>query len=170
VQQRDCGRTTLGKEVGEAGTDSALIAVCDIHALDAVIGDQAEAFQQLIESAIQSDCGLVEVRLNGVCMMPYVPSGFGDGTGPVFELRSKRKVVGMELEFIAPDFTFEVEEKRPEDDHYEKIGALMQAGACIQCSGSGQCYCIRKGTGNSADCVRCNGSGKCRVCGGKGKR
>lgn len=29
---------------------------------------------------------------------------------------------------------------------YEKLGALITAGACVQCGGSGKCFCIRKGT------------------------
>lgn len=55
------------------------------------------------------------------------------------------------------------------DTTYEKIGSLITSGACVQCSGSGKCYCIRKGSGNPIGCVRCNGSGNCRVCQGSGK-
>ena len=44
-----------------------------------------------------------------------------------------------------------------------------QPRICITCSGSGQCYCIRKGQGISEGCPRCGGSGKCHACGGTGK-
>jgi hypothetical protein len=58
---------------------------------------------------------------------------------------------------------------RQPETTYEKVGALVTSGACVQCGGSGQCYCIRKGPGNPTGCVRCNGSGKCGVCQGSGK-
>ena len=37
---------------------------------------------------------------------------------------------------------------------------------CPTCKGSGKCYCIRKGTGNSTGCPRCGGTGKCQHCDG----
>lgn len=43
-------------------------------------------------------------------------------------------------------------------------------GPCSQCSGTGICYCIRKGGTSAEGCVRCAGSGKCHVCSGAGKR
>lgn len=55
------------------------------------------------------------------------------------------------------------------DTTYNKIGALVTSGACVQCGGSGKCYCIRKGPGNPSGCVRCNGAGRCGVCQGSGK-
>lgn len=66
------------------------------------------------------------------------------------------------------DYAFGGEPREP-DTTYEKIGNLVTSGACVQCSGSGRCYCIRKGPGNPTGCVRCNGSGKCGVCLGSGK-
>jgi hypothetical protein len=101
--------------------------------------------------------------------MPYVTSGFGDGTGPVFEVQSKKKLIGMELEFISPDYTFECQDTVPIQDQHAKIAAFIPAGGCTQCSGSGKCYCIRKGSGSPVGCGRCSGSGKCHVCGGTGK-
>jgi hypothetical protein len=46
--------------------------------------------------------------------------------------------------------------------------ALPLPQACPICSGSGKCYCIRKGSGNPVGCARCNESGECRHCNGKG--
>ena len=40
--------------------------------------------------------------------------------------------------------------------------------ACLVCSGTGKCYCIRKGSGSATGCIRCNESGACRHCKGKG--
>ena len=66
------------------------------------------------------------------------------------------------------DYAFGSGPREP-DRTYDKIGNLVTSGACVQCGGSGQCYCIRKGPGNPTGCVRCNGSGKCGVCQGSGK-
>jgi hypothetical protein len=66
------------------------------------------------------------------------------------------------------DYAFGSERREP-DTTYEKIGALVTSGACVQCGGSGRCYCIRKGPGTPTGCVRCNGSGKCGVCQGSGR-
>jgi hypothetical protein len=39
---------------------------------------------------------------------------------------------------------------------------------CGMCNGSGECYCIRKGSGTAVGCPRCAGDGKCRHCRGSG--
>lgn len=41
---------------------------------------------------------------------------------------------------------------------------------CTICSGTGHCFCIRKGGGNAVDCARCGGSRECRHCKGAGQR
>lgn len=41
---------------------------------------------------------------------------------------------------------------------------------CVTCTGSGKCFCIRKGPGNPVGCPRCGGSGECRHCKGTGSR
>lgn len=61
-------------------------------------------------------------------------------------------VVGQEL----PDCPI------PVDD------SLLFPQACPVCSGTGKCYCIRKGSGSTTGCTRCNESGACRHCKGKG--
>jgi hypothetical protein len=47
---------------------------------------------------------------------------------------------------------------------------LVIPGPCSQCSGTGICYCLRKGARSAEGCVRCGGSGECHVCKGQGKR
>ncbi|MCG8652491.1 MAG: hypothetical protein MI861_21810 [Pirellulales bacterium] len=49
----------------------------------------------------------------------------------------------------------------------ETITLLPQP--CSICNGSGQCFCLRKGDGDSANCPRCQGSGHCRHCAGSGE-
>lgn len=61
-------------------------------------------------------------------------------------------VVGQER----PDCPIPVEDSLP----------LPQA--CPVCSGTGKCYCVRKGSGLATGCTRCNESGACRHCKGKG--
>lgn len=39
---------------------------------------------------------------------------------------------------------------------------------CSVCQGSGKCFCLRKGSGNTAGCPRCNGTGECSHCKGTG--
>lgn len=58
----------------------------------------------------------------------------------------------------------------PDKNLYAKTQTLVQTYACSQCGGTGQCYCIRKGSGDPTRCIRCNGTGHCRVCAGTGKR
>ncbi|WP_088259124.1 DKNYY domain-containing protein [Fimbriiglobus ruber] len=49
-------------------------------------------------------------------------------------------------------------------------GALHRLrNTCTTCHGSGDCYCIRKGGGDSSSCARCGGSGKCHVCKGQAR-
>ncbi|REJ86516.1 MAG: hypothetical protein DWQ34_27145 [Planctomycetota bacterium] len=40
---------------------------------------------------------------------------------------------------------------------------------CPTCTGTGQCFCIRKGGGDSTNCARCGGSGHCKHCAGSGE-
>jgi len=155
----------LGDEVGEAGTDTARIAVCDIGALDAAVGSDDDQFQELVTAHDYKECGVVKFRLTRPVEMPYVSSGFGDGSGPVFELTAGRRRVGVELEFLRPGYVFE----DPDDEQDTFVGPPEEI-ECANCGGSGKCYCLRKGAGTAANCVRCGGSGKCRVCGGRGKR
>ena len=95
---------SVGPQVGEAGTDSAQIAVCDIRAFDAAAGNDNDAVQARIESEVQRGYGVFSL---GGASMAFVPSGLGDGTGPVFSLLHDRTPVGMELEFIEPGAPFE---------------------------------------------------------------
>jgi hypothetical protein len=94
----------LGEEVGETGTDSATIGVCDIAAFeDAYARGGADDVQAAIEAqATAADFGVLTVpRFPGV-VMPFVPTG-SDGSGPVWALVSGGRCVGIELDFAPED-------------------------------------------------------------------
>jgi len=101
----------LGEEIDTAGTDSAQIGVCDPWALkaafEAVCGDDEDKALDLLKRQLHSAYGIIRPDPDGEGTVAFVPSGFGDGSGPVFELlsRSKRRV-GIELEFIAAGQTY----------------------------------------------------------------
>lgn len=95
----------LGEELGEAGTDSAMIAICDIAAVDEAIGDDGDSFQDRIEAYDFQDFGVFRASMTGDIELAYVSSGFGDGWGPVYSLWDGDECVGIELDFLyeAPD-------------------------------------------------------------------
>jgi hypothetical protein len=90
-----------GKAVGETGTDSAMIGVCEIDAFEAAYKKKggAEKIQQAIVSQTRKGFGFLTVSAFPDTMMPFVPIG-SDGSGPVFGLMSKGKCVGIELPFM----------------------------------------------------------------------
>lgn len=97
----------VGDEVGNTGTDSAMIGVCDIKAFDAACGqDSGEEVQEAIESQTGYGFGTITIEKFPGLVMPFVPTG-SDGNGPVFALLSGGKRVGIELSFMedAPDST-----------------------------------------------------------------
>jgi hypothetical protein len=162
VALQSAAKLVLGKQIGETGTDTATVAVCDIAALGASIGDDTDRFDELITQHEYKDCGVVELRKKNLIAIPYVSTGFGDGSFPVFELKSGRRRVGMEFEFIAAGY------KYGEDDDDTFVWPKEEVD-CAHCGGTGDCYCLRKGPKTAVGCVRCGGSGKCRGCGGTGK-
>jgi hypothetical protein len=93
----------LGKEVGETGTDSAMIGVCDIKAFEkAYVPDPGEELQEEIEAQTDDGFGIITLKNSPGAVMPFVPTG-SDGSGPVFALMSGKKCVGMELPFMGED-------------------------------------------------------------------
>jgi len=97
-----CSDPSLGEEVGEAGTDSAMIGVCDIAPFeDAYQKGAANLVQEAIASQTDDEFGILTVSGHPDLIMPFVPTG-SDGTGPVYGLVSEGRVIGIELDF-APD-------------------------------------------------------------------
>jgi len=93
----------LGPLAGETGTDSALIAICDMGSLDAAVGSDDDGFQSIIDGHDFQRFGLLQFQMDGEINIAYVNSGFGDGTGPMYKLMSHDNCVGIELDFICED-------------------------------------------------------------------
>jgi hypothetical protein len=93
-----------GKELGDTGTDSAMIGVCEIAAFEAAYKKEggADRVQEAIDSQTGKGFGILTVPEFPDAIMPFVPTG-SDGNGPVLALMSGGKVVGIELPFMDED-------------------------------------------------------------------
>ena len=93
----------VGEAVGDAGTDSAMIGICDIKAFEFACGpDSGEEVQEAIESQTGFGFGTITIEKFPGAVMPFVPTG-SDGSGPVLGLVSDGKCVGIELTFMEAD-------------------------------------------------------------------
>jgi hypothetical protein len=91
---------SVGDEVGDTGTDSAMIGVCDIGAFDAACaGDSGEGVQDAIQSQTELGFGVIKMDQFPGAIMPFVPVG-SDGGGPVLSLMFQGEYVGIQLQFI----------------------------------------------------------------------
>lgn len=99
------GELTLGTAIGDAGTDSGQLGVCDpeliIQAFAAAFANDEDQILDSLKSAFDDSCGVYRPNAKAEGCVVYVPSGYGDGGGPVLELRAGRRAVGLETEFIA---------------------------------------------------------------------
>ena len=90
-----------GKEVGDAGTDSCMIGVCEIAAFEAAYQHDAgpDRVQAALDSQTGEGFGILKVPGFPEAIMPFIPTG-SDGNGPVLALMSAGKLVGIELPFM----------------------------------------------------------------------
>ncbi|MHB1037285.1 MAG: hypothetical protein ACYC35_21920 [Pirellulales bacterium] len=93
-------RLKTGRAIGKTGTDSAAITVCDLRGLVPLIAEQESAFQRELEKQLRGRCGLLASKVAPGVVLPFVQSGFGDGTGPVHSLQAGGRRVGFELTFV----------------------------------------------------------------------
>ena len=102
-----CDDLKLGKEIGEAGTDFGQMGVCDpkliVEAFAVAFQNDEEQILNSLEGGFDDHCGVYRPKAKSDGCVVYVPSGFGDGSGPVRELRAGRRRVGIETEFINTD-------------------------------------------------------------------
>ncbi len=86
------------------GTDTANVGLCDFDVFARACGGDHEASWEIISPAIEEAeiLGIAVLDEEAGAVMPFVRSGFGDGTFPVFELVSNGSRVGFEITFIKP--------------------------------------------------------------------
>ena len=94
---------TLGAQLGETWTDTAKTSVCDHKVFSEAWGDDDDTSYEKTSPAFETDKPFGKATLDKAsdAVLPFVDSGFGDGTFPVFELLADGKRVGFEIEFIA---------------------------------------------------------------------
>jgi hypothetical protein len=101
VRLKTAKNPTLGKELGNAGTDFGTIGVCEIDAFEAAFKKDggADQVQAAVDSVMGGDIGILTVPEFPDAIMPYVPTG-SDGSGPVIAVMSGGKRAGIELPFM----------------------------------------------------------------------
>ena len=67
---------------------------------DAAFGDDVDAALEALEENVDTDVGVFEPQPGGDGRLVFMPSGLGDGGGPVLKLLSDGQCVGIEHEFI----------------------------------------------------------------------
>ena len=94
---------SLGEMVGETGTDSAMIAICDMGSVDAAVVGDNDGFQDSVNRYAFQRFGAVHFQMDGEITIAYVETAFGDGKGPMYTLIKEAECVGIELDFICDD-------------------------------------------------------------------
>ena len=80
-----------------------MIAICDMGSVDAAVADDNDGFQEFIDGYEFQRFGIIQFEMNGEITIPYVNSGFGDGSGPMYRLMAGDGCVGIELDFICQE-------------------------------------------------------------------
>ena len=104
VRLKSARNLKTGKELGDAGTDSAMIGVCEIDAFEAAYKTEggADKVQAAIDALEGEAFGILQVPEFPNTRMPFIPMG-SDGNGPVLAVMSDGKRVGIELPFMDLD-------------------------------------------------------------------
>jgi hypothetical protein len=101
----------LGAKLGSFGTDWGVAGVCDIDRMDNLVERDEEGYLEWLGEFMGQDFATPGVALcePADTKVVYSPSGFGDGTFTVFELRTDGQLVGLEVEFIEPETPYPFE-------------------------------------------------------------
>jgi hypothetical protein len=94
---------TQGELAGEVGVDLAAVAICDVDRLAGWARDHQKEWQRWGDKlwfGRTTPAGLYTCE-PAKTVVPFVDSGFGDGTYPVYYLMHDRRRVGLEAEFLA---------------------------------------------------------------------
>ncbi len=99
VSLKNGSDANLGAVIGTAGTDIAIIGICDAERIQAACEENPdECGEDIKQDAFGIDSSGVVHRDS--CIIPVVSSGFGDGEFLVYELLSAAGREGAEIEFI----------------------------------------------------------------------
>ena len=95
----------LGTQVGEVGVDFAQVGVGDWERCTSGAEALDEASQNRVVAALDTMelYGVAYWDEHGEVPMPFVQSGFGDGTFPIYEIVRDSVRVGVEVVFISTD-------------------------------------------------------------------
>ena len=115
----------LGPQIGETWTDTARTGLCDYEIFSQAWGSDNDAAYAKIEPVLDEaeNYGTAVLDEGTGAVMPFVSSGFGDGTFPVHELMEGERRVGFEIQFIAADETYPFSSSR---------GTLATRAAVVQ--------------------------------------
>jgi hypothetical protein len=102
IVNSDARASRLGPKVGVCGTDTAMVALCDIEEVERVANEVGvEELRQRAIDAGQDGCGALDVYARGEMLrLVFSSTGYGDGTFPVLALLDGPRTVGVEIEFI----------------------------------------------------------------------
>ena len=96
-------RLKAGPVIGETGTDSAAITVCDLRGLLSAIAGEEDSFARALQKQMRGPCGRLTTKVEAGVALLFVQSGFGDGAGSVYALLANGRRVGFHLEFVNAD-------------------------------------------------------------------
>ena len=96
VVRRDVPAPARGDVIGETGTDSGQIAVCDIAAFGAAVGTDADLVERAVRDVGKTPFGTLVIA--GIDVVFCITGS--DGGGPVHALLDGATVVGIELPFV----------------------------------------------------------------------
>jgi len=110
----------LGAKLGETWTDTATTGICDLRRFSAAWGDDDEASLAKVEEAISAAeiFGIATIDAAAGAVAPFLQSGFGDGTFPVYELVEGDRRVGFEIEFIEDGAPYPFPAEVPTSDEH----------------------------------------------------
>jgi hypothetical protein len=96
----------LGDTIGDVSVDTAKLGICDYEAFQKAWGADDEGSWEIVGDALEGErCGVAVLEASSGAVLPFVESGFGDGTYPLFDLRvpGSNERVGCEVQFIEFD-------------------------------------------------------------------
>jgi hypothetical protein len=122
----------LGRKCAEIPIDFAAIAIADIGAVRKTLDDdELEELADAARSLMNAEfCQKMAVAVGSRKLNLVVcQSGFGDGTYPAFLLKSKRRIVGFEMEFLRDGHVFHQRGNNAleDDGSFDQMTAQMEA-------------------------------------------